>query len=262
VESISDCPQRSFMTPDTDGKRALLAILMPLKASVARLAALCGWRRRDLEGESDELDDVDDSTRMTPRKLRVIAVLAMLLAGGGLWLLLSNGRPGSQPSNASRSPHPAARLTAHNHPGGPGGIIPPIPDSYHVLLTRSIFAEKGATGSHDAALATAKLTLKGISQEDNRFTAYVEAAGHMLELHVGETLAAGYIRRITLHSIEYEADGRLTRVEVGQPFDAGAIVAGDSPASESAEGSTPAPDAKHAPDHPRESPLFAGEPTR
>jgi len=255
------------MTRDTDGKPARLTILKPLGPLVVRLAALLKWRRGDGQaGVADDPDDDPDSTGATARKRRVFAALAALLVVVGLWLL-SHGWPGAGRGTAQSSstsmPGPAG-----NRPAVLGETAPPMPGSYHILLTRSVFAQNGAPGqtADGAAPASDKPTLKGVSQEDAQYTAFVEAGGHIMQLRVGDALADRSIRRITLHAIEYMAQGRMTRVEVGQPLDAGEIVSLGSPASEPVEApsppSGPATHPAQPSDHLPEAPLLAGEPPR
>ena len=100
-----------------------------------------------------------------------------------------------------------------------------LPGPYQVLLTRSIFAsggkpEAGATAAAPPASPEAALSLKGVVQEDQQFTAFIEdvPARRTLELRVGDPVARGRIVGITLHELEYESAGRLTRVAIGQPL--------------------------------------------
>ena len=98
-----------------------------------------------------------------------------------------------------------------------------LPDPYRVLLTRSIFAANGksgdATGAAEVGTPTgASLALKGVVQDDQQFTAFVEDVPQkrVLELKVGDSVANGRVVAITLHGLKYEAAGRLIRVAIGE----------------------------------------------
>ncbi len=256
------------MTRDTDGIPTRLTVLAALEAWVARFTAIWKWRHGDSEDFPDNEPDDTFWARLIARKGWVLAALAALLAVAVIWGLFACCRPGPG-GTAKPSVRLVAAPVAKHHPAS-GEMDRRMPDGYRILLARSIFARDGAPAAKDATTTSGKLVLKGVTQEDDRFTAYVGAAGRVMQLHVGDALAMGNIRRITLHSIEYEAQGRLTRVEIGQPFDAGAAVSGSSLAAESTEASRPAAsppngppaDAIPAPDHHREMPQFAGEPAR
>jgi hypothetical protein len=97
-----------------------------------------------------------------------------------------------------------------------------LPAPYRVLLSRSIFAAGGK--SSDAAAQApslppeANLALKGVVQDDQQFTAFVEdlPQKRVLQLRVGDAVARGRVVAITLHGLQYEASGRMTRVAIGQ----------------------------------------------
>jgi len=98
---------------------------------------------------------------------------------------------------------------------------------YKVLLIRSIFAIGGKPlmGRSASAVPTATvgasmettLFLKGISQEDLRFSAFVEdaVAKRIVEVHVGEALGGGRIADMTVRDLGYEVGGKVMRIEIG-----------------------------------------------
>lgn len=98
-----------------------------------------------------------------------------------------------------------------------------LPGPYRVLLTRSIFAANGKSGdtagaSEGGAPTAPSLALKGVVQDDQQFTAFVEDVPQkrVLELKVGDSVANGRVVAITLHELKYEAAGRLIRVAIGE----------------------------------------------
>ena len=158
------------------------------------------------------------------------AVLLLVLAGWGARrnrqappatesLLVT--RPAAPRAGANRQaarPSPAAAAAR----GVPAAV--PVPDGYHVLFTRCVFARDGQAASastKEAVVHQEGFLLKGISQEDRRFTAFVaDPKGRgVTELHVGEGSPVGRVREITLEDVAIEAGGRVVRVQVGQKFD-------------------------------------------
>ncbi|HET6246612.1 MAG TPA: hypothetical protein VFE47_02850 [Tepidisphaeraceae bacterium] len=115
----------------------------------------------------------------------------------------------------------------------------PYSQEYAVLLSRSIFAadgsplngkpSAGAAQSSVAAGSAAPSTfaLKGISQEDASFTAFVEdtVARRIVQVHVGDTLGQGQVRDMTLQDLNYEIGGKVVHVEIGQGLDGNPFIA-------------------------------------
>ena len=98
-----------------------------------------------------------------------------------------------------------------------------LPKQYRVLLSRSVFAANGKAEAEANAVAPAPtpeslLALKGVVQDDQRFTAFVESLPQkrVIQLKVGDAIARGRIVAITLHELQYESAGRRTRVAIGQ----------------------------------------------
>lgn len=98
---------------------------------------------------------------------------------------------------------------------------------YKVLLQRSMFAIGGRplVGRSSPAVALngaaasreTTLSLKGISQEDARFNAFVEdiTVKRVMEYHVGDAVGNGRIVDMTLRDLGYEVDGKVMRIEIG-----------------------------------------------
>jgi len=98
-----------------------------------------------------------------------------------------------------------------------------LPKQYRVLLSRSVFAANGKPdieANASAAVPTPEslLALKGVVQDDQQFTAFVEdmPQKRVMQLKVGDAVARGRIVAITLHELQYESSGRRTRVAIGQ----------------------------------------------
>lgn len=144
----------------------------------------------------------------------------------------------------------AGALAAQDAPPSPAADAGGLPRQYQVLLSRSIFAAGGkpetSAAEPPAASPESCLSLKGVVQDDQRFTAFVEDVPHkqVLELKVGDTVARGHIVAITLHELEYEAGGKLTRVAIGQPL-SGDVAPTTQPADASAPTMVSAPQQKH-----------------
>ena len=100
----------------------------------------------------------------------------------------------------------------------------PYPMAYGILLSRSIFAIGGKAAPAPALAGrylsgdASALALKGITQEDSQFTAYITdvVGGRILALHVGDAIGSGRICDITLHDVGYQSGTTVTRIEVGQ----------------------------------------------
>lgn len=94
-----------------------------------------------------------------------------------------------------------------------------MPETYRVLLTRSIFSLSGQTAAGAARPGTGNgIALRGIMQEGAGFIAFVEdtTARTAQQVKVGDSLGGGRVTRIDLHGIEFAFGGRTTRIEVGQ----------------------------------------------
>jgi len=163
--------------------------------------------------------------------------VAVAAALGGVALRYVHGAAvGPQPLRTlSQTPRPRPRGTEARSKSPAGAPSQrPLPAEYRVIGDRNIFA---SPQSHAAAGApatqpsgSATFVLKGISQRGHEFVAFVERGDtrQILELRVNNTLGRGRVRGMTLQSLDYEDDGKLTRVEVGHPL--GGTLAGAAPA--------------------------------
>ena len=125
------------------------------------------------------------------------------------------GGDAARPAEAARpDDSPASNIAANSDNS--------LPAPYRVLLSRSIFAAGGKSGDAAAQASSlppeASLALKGVVQDDQQFTAFVEDVPRkrLLQLKVGDAVARGRVVAITLHELQYAASGRLTRVAIGQ----------------------------------------------
>jgi hypothetical protein len=125
----------------------------------------------------------------------------------------------SEPSTAATQAS-AKVMPAPTNPGGPAAApAATLPVEFAILQTRSPFARgkpkanPGAPSPQDAALV-----LKGITDTEAKFTAYIEDknAKRVVQLAAGQPLGRGKIKSIDLDAIEYEAGGATKRIEVGQ----------------------------------------------
>ncbi|MDB5357316.1 MAG: hypothetical protein JWN24_3769 [Phycisphaerales bacterium] len=192
--------------------------------------------------------------------------LAAALAAGAGWTLWGQHQRALQPEQKQLVSVP--RAVRGGAPAAPVAVRPaPAPraaganfNDYKILLKQSMFAADRAAANAPAASAAAAapaattLSLKGISQEDSRFTAFVadSVAGRILEVKVGDALAHGRVYAIHLTDVEYEMDGKKMRVSVGQSLGEGVAATDAQPEPASASvplevGSTEAGAARAAP---------------
>ena len=96
-----------------------------------------------------------------------------------------------------------------------------------MLLTRSPFGH-----GHHAAGVEESFVFKGVMQNGDRFTAFLEdvSTKKVIEAAAGDAIAHGRIKNVDLDSIEYEATGKSLRVQVGQNL-MGQVVAVAPPTS-------------------------------
>jgi|SRR5665213_1028660 len=151
-----------------------------------------------------------------------IAVMIGLL-GLAVWQFSGPANGTAQARLLSRRHSPTIANPAPTPAVANGGV----PIAYQGLLSHSLFAIGGlrAGQSADASpQASAGFSLKGISQEDASYTAYVEdtAAKRVIPVRVGDLLASGRVCDINLHNIAYEVAGRVLRVDVGKTLDGAA----------------------------------------
>ena len=110
-----------------------------------------------------------------------------------------------------------------------------LPEEFAVLLTRSPFGH-----GHHAAGVEESFVFKGVMQNGDRFTAFLEdvSTKKVIEAAAGDAIAHGRIKNVDLDSIEYEATGKSLRVQVGQNL-MGQVVAVAPPASAPASPNPP-----------------------
>jgi hypothetical protein len=121
------------------------------------------------------------------------------------------------PSSATAPTTQAARV------GGPVAADPAsavaLPPEFAIFQTRSPFGKGPKKPPTTAGGPEASFVLKGAVDVGGRLTAFIEdlAAKRVMQVAVGEPVARGKVKTITLDSIEYEAaGGPAKRIEVGQ----------------------------------------------
>lgn len=161
-----------------------------------------------------------------------------VLTAGAIGPAAQTVAPQLPPSTTQPAP-PAASQPAT----APIGNDRPYGSDYQIVVNRSIFARGGtpaaarAKGPMNAAPGPeAGLGLKGIFEGDGRFTAFIEdLASHQTKrLNVGDAIAAGRIKAMTLAALEYEAGGKSTMVQVGQNLLGAALPPPQPPATQPA----------------------------
>jgi len=177
---------------------------------------------------------------MTKLIATAVVTLSAMAGGAALWY----GPP--QPATPQPEVRPVARRTpqaAAKAKPAPAQPAPPQ-DDLKVIAEHNIFLAAQGHGAAAKAPTTAPsnttFVLKGVSQRGRQFVAFVEQpnGGGVLEVGVDHALGRGRVRGISLRALDYEVDGKLNRVEVGQ------AVASDgapAPAVPAAPATRPAP---------------------
>jgi hypothetical protein len=155
--------------------------------------------------------------------------------GGG-----AAGTPTTRPTLRNRMTF-TRRRTSSTQPSAPGAT-PQRPKSiytdYALLLHRSIFikgnqnsvVDPGANGGRgpttapigptDTARPERNLIFNGVTESDAEVALVEDVGAHKVnKLHVGDTIASGKITRITFDSLDYEANGKVTTVQIGENFE-------------------------------------------
>ena len=129
---------------------------------------------------------------------------------------------------------PASQPSVRTAPGDRSKLLP---GGYAILNTRSIFMKGrvptppstgtgvGATSlpptTMPAARAEHKIVFVGVTETDGTASAMFEdtGAGKILSTKLNESIASGKVTSISLDEITYTADGKSTKVLVGQALD-------------------------------------------
>jgi hypothetical protein len=102
---------------------------------------------------------------------------------------------------------------------GPASAAVALPAEFAIFQTRSPFGKGAKKAPATAGGPEASFVLKGAVDVGGKLTAFVEDLGakRVVQVAVGEAIARGKVKTITLDSIEYEAaGGGAKRIEVGQ----------------------------------------------
>ena len=123
-------------------------------------------------------------------------------------------------------------------------------DKYKVLIDRNVFCRDrarrpgpSAASGRPAPPPESYITLKGVAQVGSRFVAFLEDAhGGTRRVSVGDEVAGGKIKQITLDGLDFEKAAETKNVAVG-----GRLAAGPAPASGRARSASPGPAAASGP---------------
>jgi hypothetical protein len=199
-------------------------------------AALRKWRSIGLESlRSEKIKGLIANLKenRAARKVPLLVVLGISLVSLG-FMAMRRGVAKSSAPGVVLVPRYGGGRSSTGHVPSPVAPKPPVnvktrtfSADYKVLLLRSMFAIGGrplsgrsasaAMGAAAPASRETTLFLKGISQEDARFSAFVEdaTAKRIVEAHVGDVLGNGRISDMTLRDLGYEVDGKVMRIEIG-----------------------------------------------
>ncbi len=173
-------------------------------------------------------------------------------------------------STVAAAPGSGSGRQSRDNPPPPGPApagVKPLAPKFQNLAVRSIFSrERIRFSSGDpttremtpaeilaaqaAALAAStqpvtlesNLSLKGLAIEDGQPVAFVEdaAAARTLRLTPGTSVARGRVAAVSLHDLDYEVAGKISRIQIGQNFEGGAPLAPSAMiVSPSTPGATP-----------------------
>jgi hypothetical protein len=157
---------------------------------------------------------------MTKIIVSVVMTLSAMAGGAALWY--GPPRPGATEQGVQPAPHRATAVAAAKASAPATQPANPPQDDFRVIADRNIFLAAqghGAAAAPSTAPSPSAFVLKGVAQRGRQFVAFVEqpGGGGVLEVRVNHALGRGTVRGISLRALDYELDGKLARVEVGQP---------------------------------------------
>lgn len=174
-------------------------------------------------------------------------------------------RPRDDFSGASRTREQPRDVRSANRPqtqpaqpstNSPSVRVPEYNERYAVLSQKNVFLRNrrsfssgrpGGNGGNSSSQNTPRTPeqsyiLTGIAIQDGRNVAFIEGGGTVQRLEIGSDIARGRIVTIELDYLEYESNGRRTRVDIGRNLAGGASVAAASAPTTQGAGSGPALD--------------------
>ena len=95
---------------------------------------------------------------------------------------------------------------------------------YKIIAQRNIFSrsrrsfvEKRSDGPKRISPPESYMVLRGIVRQGNEYIAFIEntSTGKTIKAKLGDSIAKGKLKTLTLDHIEYEADDNVTKVKVG-----------------------------------------------
>ena len=127
--------------------------------------------------------------------------------------------PTSAPTSAPAT-GPASTTTTASSPAPsfqPPPPAPPMPPDYNVMLTRNVFVRGPAHPSGPIG-PESNFGFNGVVIDDGTYTAFIEDLGgkRTMRLKAGDAVGQGKLKSVGDTSIEYEAGGKVTRIQIGQ----------------------------------------------
>jgi hypothetical protein len=195
----------------------LRACLIATVASAGAVVLVCAGREATARADAGDLGPATTTTSTTTTP--AIAPTQLI----------------SPPTAATAMPAsgPSTTQAAAGPPGAPPAS-PALPAEFTLFQARSPFTH-GPKKAGPAGGPEAGFVFRGVVENGGRFTAFIEDrnARRTAQLAVGEPIARGKVKSVTLDAMEYEAAGSSKRIEVGQDLN-GVVVPPTPPASKPA----------------------------
>jgi hypothetical protein len=92
-----------------------------------------------------------------------------------------------------------------------------MPPDYNVMLTRNVFT-RGPARVAGPLGPEGNFGFNGVVIDDGIYTAFVEDLGgkRTMRLKPGDPVGQGRVKSVTETALEYEASGKVTKVQIGQ----------------------------------------------
>jgi hypothetical protein len=95
------------------------------------------------------------------------------------------------------------------------------------------------TGPAEVVPPERTLVFNGLTESDSTTALIEDTAAHKInKLHVGDSIAAGKVTRIDFDSLDYTANGKTTKVAIGQNLEGATAAPTTGPAVFGASGGT------------------------
>jgi hypothetical protein len=196
----------------------LRACLIATLASAA-VVLVCAGREEAARADAGDLGPATTTTTRAMTTMPAIAPTKLISP-----LTPTTATPASRPSTTQ----------AAAGPPGAAPAAPVLPPEFALFQSRSPFThgpkKAGGPGGPETGFV-----FRGVVENGGKFTAFIEDrnAKRTTLLAVGESVARGKVKSVTLDAMEYEAAGSAKRIEVGQDLN-GVVVPPTPPASKPA----------------------------